>query len=96
MPLFKKTRYSTVRTAAKKDIPIGLWLKCKGCEAIIYKSTLADNLHVCPKCTFHYPLTAAARLESLSDANSFQEIDAHLTSVDALGFAGGDVYGPKI
>lgn len=96
MPLFKKTRYSTVRTAAKKDMPAGLWLKCKGCEAIIYRSTLADNLFVCPKCDFHYPLTAEGRIASLSDENSFREVDAQLTSVDALDFAGGEIYGSKL
>lgn len=31
MPLFKKNKYSTVRTTTKRDIPAGLWLKCKGC-----------------------------------------------------------------
>ncbi|NLF18346.1 MAG: acetyl-CoA carboxylase carboxyltransferase subunit beta [Lentisphaerae bacterium] len=96
MPLFKKTRYSTVRTAPKKDIPAGLWLKCKGCEGTLYQSSLAENGQVCPKCDFHYPLTAAERIALLTDAGSFQEIDPGLRSVDALQFAGGTVYGGKL
>ncbi len=96
MPLFKKTRYSTVRTAPKKDIPAGLWLKCKGCEAIVYQSSLAENRNVCPKCDFHYPLTAQERIELLTDPGSFSEIDPALRSVDALQFAGGTVYVGKL
>lgn len=96
MPLFKKTRYSTVRTAPKKDIPAGLWLKCKGCEGTLYQSSLAENGQVCPKCDFHYPLTAAERIALLTDAGSFQEIDPGLRSVDALQFAGGTVYSGKL
>jgi acetyl-CoA carboxylase carboxyl transferase subunit beta len=96
MPLFKKTRYSTVRTAPKKDIPAGLWLKCKGCEAIIYQSSLAENRNVCTKCGYHYPLTAAERIGLLTDAGSFVEMDAGLRSVDALQFGGGTAYPPKL
>jgi acetyl-CoA carboxylase carboxyl transferase subunit beta len=96
MPLFKKTKYSTVRTTPKKDIPAGLWLKCKGCEAITYQSSLAENHNVCAKCDYHYPLTAHDRIELLTDTGSFAEIDAALRSVDALQFAGGTVYGGKL
>lgn len=96
MPLFKKAKYSTVRTAPKKDIPAGLWLKCKGCEAIVYQSSLAENRNVCPKCGYHYPLTAQERIELLTDTGSFAEIDADLRSVDALQFSGGKVYPGKL
>jgi acetyl-CoA carboxylase carboxyl transferase subunit beta len=96
MPLFKKTKYSTVRTSPKKEIPAGLWLKCKGCEAIVYQSSLAENRNVCPKCDYHYPLTAQERIDLLSDPGSFSEIDAGLRSVDALQFGGGTVYSGKL
>jgi acetyl-CoA carboxylase carboxyl transferase subunit beta len=96
MPLFKKTKYSTVRTTPKKDIPRGLWLKCRGCEAIIYQSSLSENRNVCAKCDYHYPLTAHDRIELLTDPGSFAEADAALRSVDALQFAGGAIYGGKL
>lgn len=96
MPLFKRTKYSTVRAATKKDIPPGLWLKCTGCESIIYRSSLSDNLQVCAKCGYHYPLTAEGRIDMLTDTRSFTEIDGNLTSVDVLEFAGGRIYGEKL
>ncbi|MBN2452548.1 MAG: acetyl-CoA carboxylase carboxyltransferase subunit beta [Lentisphaeria bacterium] len=96
MPLFRKTKYSTVRAVPKREIPPGLWIKCTGCEATLYRTALAENLHVCPKCGYHYPLTAEARIDLLTDAGSFREMDAHLRSVDALGFAGGGIYDKKL
>ncbi|MFA6929979.1 MAG: acetyl-CoA carboxylase carboxyl transferase subunit beta, partial [Lentisphaeria bacterium] len=33
---------------SKIDIPVGLWLKCKFCEEVIYQNSLEANLHVCP------------------------------------------------
>lgn len=96
MPLFKKTKYSTVRNVPKKDIPAGLWLKCNGCEATIYRSAVAENGQVCPKCQYHYPLTADARIALLTDAGSFSEIDPDLQGVDALKFGGGGVYDRKL
>ncbi len=95
MPLFRKLQYSTVRTA-KRDVPEGLWMKCKGCGVVIYKSKVEENHHVCPQCRYHYSLTAQQRIHLLTDTGSFQEIDADLTSVDVLDFAGDGVYGEKL
>ena len=86
MALFKKPRYSTVHTKHKRDIPAGLWLKCKGCGAVVYRTKLELNLQLCPMCGFHYPVPADVRISQLTDADSFQEIDAGVKSVDVLGF----------
>ena len=57
MSFFKKSKkYSTLRPAKKKDIPQGVWDKCKNCSEIVYKKAIEGNLNVCPKCDFHYPL----------------------------------------
>jgi len=96
MALFKRARYSTVRTTPKKEIPAGLWLKCKGCEATVYQSSLTENRNVCPKCGYHYPLTAQERIGLLTDEGSFAEVDAGLRSADPLQFGGGTVYPSKL
>ena len=97
MPIFKKPKYSTVRPpSTKREIPPGLWLKCKGCEACIYRVRLEGNCHVCPECEYHYPLTAAQRIDLLTDEGAFTEMYAELTSVDVLGFAGNGIYGEKL
>ena len=96
MPLFKKLQYSTVKSTQKKEIPEGLWMKCKGCETIIYRSKVEDNNNVCPDCGHHYPLPAYDRAKLLSDKDSFREIDPDMTSQDPLEFADGEVYPKKL
>jgi acetyl-CoA carboxylase carboxyl transferase subunit beta len=81
--------------SAKKEIPAGLWEKCKGCGAVLYKAKLDDTRQVCPECGYHYPMTAAQRIELLTDAGSWKEIDASLTSTDPLQFPGG-AYADKL
>jgi acetyl-CoA carboxylase carboxyl transferase subunit beta len=90
MSIFKKTKYSTIRSVSskKKDIPQGLWDKCKGCHEVVYKKQLKENLNVCPKCSFHNPITAMERIELLTDTKSFKEIDKKIESVDTLKFEG--------
>jgi len=97
MRLFRKTKYSTVQRPPGKTPSEGdPWVKCKSCESIVYKSKLQENGLVCPSCDFHYPLPAWQRIEQLTDEGSFEEIDGHLCSVDALQFAGGAFYGEKL
>jgi acetyl-CoA carboxylase carboxyl transferase subunit beta len=96
MPLFRKLQYSTVNRTAKRDIPEGLWMKCKGCGVVIYRSAVEENFHICPQCSYHYPLTAQERIHLLTDPESFHEMDEGLRSVDALEFAGDRVYVTKL
>ncbi len=86
MVWFRKPRYTTVGVLKKKDIPDGLWTKCEDCGEIIYNKELMENLKVCPRCNFHFRLTAVKRIEMLTDPNSFQEMDAGLEPGNHLEF----------
>lgn len=70
----------------KKDMPEGLWTKCPQCGESLYDATLQRNLRVCTECDYHFTLNAQERISSLLDEHSFEELDANLESVDALGF----------
>ncbi len=70
----------------KKDMPEGLWVKCPSCGESLYEQTLAKNLRVCTHCGHHFTLNSEERIAALVDEGSFQEIDSHLDSVNALGF----------
>ena len=80
----------------KKEIPAGLWEKCKKCEEMIFAKSRQENLNVCPRCGCHYPLTAQQRIELLTDEGSFQEIDADMEAVDTLKFTGVASYTEKL
>jgi acetyl-CoA carboxylase carboxyl transferase subunit beta len=72
--------------AKKRDIPKGLWLRCPGCEEMVYRKTVEDNLHVCGHCDYHFKIGARQRIALLADADSFEEYFPNLMSPDPLGF----------
>ena len=80
----------------KKEIPVGLWEKCKKCGEMNFTKTREENLNICPRCGCHYPLTAAQRIELLTDEGSFKEIDAGMEAVDTLKFTGVASYEEKL
>lgn len=85
MGIFSKRSVSDLGEK-KKDMPEGLWVKCPSCGESLYEQALAKNLRVCNHCGHHFTLNADERIASLVDEGSFEEIDANLDSVDALGF----------
>ena len=80
----------------KRDIPEGIWRKCKQCSNMIYEKELDRNLKVCPKCQFHFPISARERIHTLVETCSFEEIDASMESVDMLNFTGPSSYAAKL
>jgi acetyl-CoA carboxylase carboxyl transferase subunit beta len=79
----------------RPPIPDGLWLKCQGCEKIIYIKSLNDNHKLCPKCGLHYPLTARERIDLLCDHDTFEEHDALMIGGDPLEFIDAVPYPEK-
>ena len=63
----------------------GLWVKCESCGTIIFRKDLEENLFVCPKCQFHFKMSATQRLEMLLDGR-WTEYDAGMMSTDPLKF----------
>jgi acetyl-CoA carboxylase carboxyl transferase subunit beta len=72
----------------KRDMPEGLWTRCPSCSESLYEQALVKNLRVCNHCGHHFTQSAPERIEALFDEDSFEEIDAKLDSVNALGFKG--------
>lgn len=68
------------------DVPEGLMQKCASCNKIYYRKEMKKSLHVCPNCSYHHPMTAWDRINSLFDSESFQEWDQGITSGNPLGF----------
>lgn len=86
---FEKLIPSRIRTEAnnKRAVPEGLWDKCPGCSAVLYRAELERNLDVCPKCNYHNRVGARRRLALFLDSvESAEEIGAELESIDPLKF----------
>jgi len=89
MAWFKKERPegAAPETPVKKvKIPEGLWVKCDNCKEIIYRKEVEKNLKVCPKCDYHFRISASERLHYLVDEGSFLEVEDGLSPKDFLGF----------
>ena len=83
----KKPKLGAAKTK-KKEIPEGLWTKCPKCSTMLYDKELDENLKVCDRCDYHFPIGARERIHALVETCSFQEMDASMSSVDALKFTG--------
>jgi acetyl-CoA carboxylase carboxyl transferase subunit beta len=87
MSWFDKLMPSRISTERRKhSVPEGLWVKCAGCAAQLYRAELKRNLHVCPKCNHHLRISARDRLELFLDPDSGQEIASNLEPEDPLRF----------
>ena len=86
MSWFKKEKTPLAPAEKKSRMPEGLWSKCQGCSEILYKKEVIRNSNVCPKCNYHFGLSATERLTMLLDGGSYQEIDSRLRSTDPLHF----------
>ena len=74
------------RPSGPVRIPEGLWVKCKACKEIIYSKEVARGGKICPKCGYHFPLSARERLTMLCDDGKFEVFAEGVTSVDPLKF----------
>jgi acetyl-CoA carboxylase carboxyl transferase subunit beta len=88
MSWFEKLMPSRIRTEAsnKRTVPEGLWAKCPGCSAILYRAELERNLDVCPKCGHHNRIGARRRLDAFLDPEPREEVAPQLESMDPLKF----------
>ncbi|MEP6483377.1 MAG: acetyl-CoA carboxylase, carboxyltransferase subunit beta [Rudaea sp.] len=99
MSWLQKLMPSGIRTegnTAKGRVPEGLWEKCDGCGAILYRPELERNLEVCPKCGHHHAITARKRLGALFDEGSTEELFGNLEPVDILKFRDSKKYKDRI
>lgn len=76
-------------------VPEGLWVKCSSCKEIIYRKEVVKNQSVCPKCSFHFRISARERLALLFDGSA-EEFDAGLQSSDPLHFRDTKSYATRL
>ncbi len=99
MSWLQKLMPSRIRTegnSSKGRVPEGLWEKCDGCGAILYRPELERNLEVCPKCGHHHAIRARKRLLALFDEGTSEELFGNLEPVDILKFRDSKKYKDRI
>ena len=98
MSWLEKLMPSRIRTegTSKRKVPEGLWDKCQNCGAVLYRSDLERNLHVCPKCNHHMRIGARERLNSFLDQEKQEELGTEIESIDFLKFKDSKKYKDRI
>jgi acetyl-CoA carboxylase carboxyl transferase subunit beta len=52
---------------AKRELPDNLWVKCPGCNEMLFTREYEANLYVCPRCEHHGRIGADTRLAQILD-----------------------------
>ncbi|MEO8495742.1 MAG: acetyl-CoA carboxylase, carboxyltransferase subunit beta [Planctomycetota bacterium] len=76
----------TATMRQKRGVPEGLWLKCPGCQATVFRKAAEERLNVCPECDHHFYVSARERIRQVLDEGTFEEWDAELRPADPLEF----------
>ncbi len=95
MAWFKRARKPIDPAEKTSRVPEGTWVKCPECGQALFNKDLAANLHVCPKCNYHFRVGAIDRLRMLFDGD-WVEHDRHLRSTDPLSFIDTKPYSQRL
>ena len=96
MAWFRKEKQPKSAVDRQVAIPEGLWVKCDDCKEIVYRKEVEANFNTCPKCSYHFRLTARERFEILFDDNKYKEFATDIRSGDPLGFRDTKRYADRL
>jgi acetyl-CoA carboxylase carboxyl transferase subunit beta len=98
MAWFKKEKTPKQAPAGERRLrmPEGLWVKCEACKEMVYKKEVVANTNVCPKCNYHFRISARERLEMLLDDGHYAEFDREIAPLDPLGFKDTKPYAKRL
>src|SRR3954451_16176243 len=87
---------SSATKRTRRGVPEGLWIRCPGCKASIYRKEAEKLLNVCPQCEYHFYVSALDRINQVLDEGTFEEWDGHLMPADPLEFADQKPYRERL
>jgi acetyl-CoA carboxylase carboxyl transferase subunit beta len=95
---FRQKKKPEVRTDEERTVkvPTGLWIKCESCGQIMFSQIVTENGQVCPKCDYHFRVSAHQRLEALFDDGAYEEFDRNVSPVDTLKFKDQKKYAERL
>jgi acetyl-CoA carboxylase carboxyl transferase subunit beta len=79
----------------KRDTPDNLWIKCPGCEEMLFTREYEENLSVCPRCEHHGRIGADARFAQLLDPG-YTLLEAPKVKEDPLRFRDSKKYTDRL
>jgi acetyl-CoA carboxylase carboxyl transferase subunit beta len=85
-----------VRDHRSASLGEGLFLKCDGCRETLYAKEVERNQQVCPRCQFHFHLSADAWQKLLLDESSIRPLFGEVRSTDPLKFRDSKRYRDRL
>ncbi|MET0625792.1 MAG: acetyl-CoA carboxylase, carboxyltransferase subunit beta [Pyrinomonadaceae bacterium] len=92
----KNQRIESVPAEERRVKTEGVFEKCPGCEAALYRADLETSHHVCAHCGHHFRIGARQRLALLYDEGKYEELDAEVISTDPLDFVDTKPYRERL
>ena len=86
----------TENTAKRTGVPEGIWDACPSCKQAHFLPELVKNMMVCPKCHYHYRVSARERIQWFLDEGNQTEIAKEVVPVDALKFKDTKAYKDRL
>lgn len=72
--------------AQATEVPDNLWVKCPGCDAMLFHRELEKNLNVCHHCGYHLRVKVDQRLQQLFDGGHYETHQLPSVPLDPLKF----------
>lgn len=88
--------WSDLKPSAGSRVPEGLWLRCPGSGAMIYRKQMEANMYVSPACDYHFRVGARERVRQMSDEGSFEAMWEELVPTDPLEFVDRKKYVDRV
>ncbi|MGO9600024.1 MAG: acetyl-CoA carboxylase, carboxyltransferase subunit beta [Isosphaeraceae bacterium] len=79
-----------------KRVPEGVWMRCDGCSATLFRKQVDQNDKVCPECNFHFSVSALERIKQLLDPDTYEDWFSDLMPADPLGFDDRQPYPERV
>ena len=73
-----------------------LWIKCYNCNSQLLRKDVEENMHVCPKCGYHFRISSRERIAQLIDEGTFTELFTNIQTTNPLNFVDTENYSDKI
>ena len=72
------------------------WESCPSCKCMIHSLEMKQKLKICPKCEFHFMLTAGERITLLADQGTFVDLFEEVVAEDILDFEDTKTYKQRL
>ncbi|MEO0138916.1 MAG: acetyl-CoA carboxylase, carboxyltransferase subunit beta [candidate division WOR-3 bacterium] len=86
--MFFRPKKTPPKRQKSLEIPDDFWVKCPSCQSIIPNIELEKTSKVCPKCSYHFRISAYEYAKILLDNGIEKEIGGELIATDPLEFPG--------